>query len=722
MDGLDKLYDGWRDARRRGVTLEEHALEIGMPPHELRRRLEGLLAIESAIPASSLAAEGLAEGTVFAGFRLLRWLGEGGAGVVYMARDERPGSDGKLIALKVLNPLLSAVEERRELLLHEARIVRQLDHPGIVAMVDCGVERGWAWIAMELVDGRRMDKLGEVSERRALRLAAKVAHAIAHAHSYGIVHCDLKPGNVLVTAGDEVKVLDFGLARNLLDTRLHSGSGLTGTPLYMAPEQVHGREATGPSTDVHAIGLLLHDLLRGREANTPASLATHALRLAQGRRAIGWRAIAALPRRTRRIVEQCTRPHLADRPSSANALADMLDHAAEGAMPRSDWPRLARSSARRLLRSKIVTLGAPAIALSAFAGWHCVPVPVEFDLIRSGKQVWIDGEDHGTAPLRTWLVPGSHQWKARFGSGGPWMSGVIEVERGRANRFLEVVQPIHGVPWVESVGVNDSEPGAWVQVSTPLDTIQLSIDGGATVQVPGIAAFRLAPGKHRLTVSASGRRARHAEFEIVQDRLHAFSFELDAVDDPWTTLVAYSAIDETVRRATKRSENATLFWESGPIGTSGVHAERVYWAPGRSRENASVDLEFELPEGWTEFDLELLHGPQYTGAEAWSTVAMGASFESLVELARYSRTGTRDWSKESTDAFNAHTVRPPDRLMRELSSRLNGSNRLCVRLQAGGAPAPSSIAWAQMFRCELLPLRVAGRELQWAPAMRVRTR
>jgi hypothetical protein len=101
---------------------------------------------------------------------------------------------------------------------------------------------------------------------------------------------------------------------------------------------------------------------------------------------------------------------------------------------------------------------------------------------------------------------------------------------------------------------------------------------------------------------------------------------------------------------------------------------------------------------------------------------MGASFESLVELARYSRTGTRDWSKESTDAFNAHTVRPPDRLMRELSSRLNGSNRLCVRLQAGGAPAPSSIAWAQMFRCELLPLRVAGRELQWAPAMRVRTR
>jgi predicted Ser/Thr protein kinase len=723
MDEIDKLYDSWRDARRRGLTVAEHARELGLRPDELGRLLEGLLDIESAMPASSLAGESLAEGVVFGGFRLLRWLGEGGTGVVYMARDERSGSAGGTVALKVVNPLLSAVAERRELLLHEARVAKRLAHPGIVAMLDCGVERGWAWIAMELVEGRRMDELGELSEQRALRLAAKVARAIAHAHSHGIVHRDLKPGNVLVVAGDEVKVLDFGLARNLLDTRQHSASGLVGTPLYMAPEQMHGREPTGPATDVHAIGLLLHDMLRVRGEPTPAALAAHAMRLAQGRRALGWRAIASLPRRARRIVEQCTRASVADRPASAEGLATMLERAAEGALPPVDWPRLARSSARRLLRSKLVVLGIPTALSTALVGWRCGPVPVEFDLVRSGKQVWIDGVDHGTTPLRTWLTPGRHEWKARFGSGGPWMAGTVDVAPGRTNRFLEVLQPIHGVPWIESIGVGDDDAGAWVQVSTPLDTIDLSVDGSEAMPVPGIAAFRLAPGLHHLILSAPRHRPRQIEFAIVADRLHAFSFELDLLDDPWTTTLAYSAMDEPVRQATRRVEGAKLVWESGPVGASGIHAERVYWAPNRAREAATVDLEFQLPAGWTELDLELLHGPQYTGSEAWSTVAMGPGFDSMVEIARYSSTGIRDWSKEATDASNVHTVRPPERLMRELATRLNGANRLCVRLGAGGAPAPSStVAWAQMLRCELLPLRVAGRELQWAPAMRIKTR
>jgi hypothetical protein len=498
---------------------------------------------------------------------------------------------------------------------------------------------------------------------------------------------------------------------------------MVGTPAYMAPEQVRSDLQAGPATDVHAVGLLLRDALLGAPDLASLRLARHLDRLARGGRAVGWWELARLPARSRRIVERCTRPHPADRMPGAKVLVAELERALEGSRPRVDAGGLARAATRSLARSRALVFGVPFLALAGGAWWRFGPVPVEFDTRRSGKQVWIGGVDRGTAPLRAWLPPGRHRWRARFGSGGPWHEGEIEVEHGRTNRFLEVLQPLHGVPWAQDLGIGDDEAGAWVQVSTPLDKVRLEIDGSQPAEVPGICSFRLAPGSHRIEVAAPGRRPRAIDLVVREDRLISHAFELDPEDSEWTTTLLYSAIDEPVRRALASANAARLVWESAPIGQTDRHAERVYYAPDEAWAVGQVDLTVPLPDGWREIEVELLRGPQFTGAEAWSTVEAGPNEDSLVLLARHSQRDSTPWESETHLADNVHYVRPAKHAMEELARRMQGARGLRLRLRAGGAPAPSgSVGWAQMLRCEFLPMHPPGGRLQWAPAVRIRTR
>jgi tRNA A-37 threonylcarbamoyl transferase component Bud32 len=193
-------------------------------------------------------------------------LGEGATAVVYRAWDRqlhRP------VALKVLRDLAGLSQVARERFHREAQAAAGLSHPNVVTIYDAGEHDGRLFLVMELVEGRALDEvLREAArdERAIAELLEKTARGVAAAHEKGIVHRDLKPLNVLVTAGGEPKVGDFGLA-HLVD----SGADLTrtgtqlGTPLYMAPEQVEGRagEIT-PRTDVYGLGAMLYEALTGR--------------------------------------------------------------------------------------------------------------------------------------------------------------------------------------------------------------------------------------------------------------------------------------------------------------------------------------------------------------------------------------------------------------------------------------------------------------------------
>lgn len=202
------------------------------------------------------------------------YLGGGGAGEVYSAHDRQLG---RMVALKSLRPeRIGALSVER--LMREARTLSGLNHPNIVTVhevIECGSSLA---IVMELVEGISLRRLcgKSVSEARIVDLGQQTAQALAAAHAHGIVHGDIKPENILVRPDGYVKVLDFGLARQIVANDQTSAYGLTtGTLRYMSPEQVRGDSLT-PASDVFSFGLLLYELATGHHAfsgNSPLATA-----------------------------------------------------------------------------------------------------------------------------------------------------------------------------------------------------------------------------------------------------------------------------------------------------------------------------------------------------------------------------------------------------------------------------------------------------------------
>jgi serine/threonine-protein kinase len=205
-------------------------------------------------------------------YRILEKIGAGGMGVVYRAHDERLDRD---VALKVLPTGALADDAARKRFRKEAFALAKLAHPNIAHIYDFDTQDGMDFLAMECIAGRTLaEKLsaGPLSEKEVVALGVQVAAALEEAHECGVVHRDLKPGNILVTAKGQAKVLDFGLAK-LLRTQGETEAtqtftetqGIAGTLPYMAPEQLRG-EALDTRTDIYALGCVLYEMATGRRA------------------------------------------------------------------------------------------------------------------------------------------------------------------------------------------------------------------------------------------------------------------------------------------------------------------------------------------------------------------------------------------------------------------------------------------------------------------------
>lgn len=205
--------------------------------------------------------------THFGRYHVVRELGRGAMGVVYLAED---ASLQRQVAIKTL--LLPEEEGERKHLearfLQEAKAAGSLNHPGIVTIHDLGREGDWLYIAMELLEGAELrDRMaqGALPLHEAVDIAAQVAAALGAAHARGVVHRDVKPGNIMLLADGHAKIMDFGIARmQKSDVRTDSGT-MMGSPKYMAPEQVAGH-AVDRRTDIFSLGSMLYEMITGTPA------------------------------------------------------------------------------------------------------------------------------------------------------------------------------------------------------------------------------------------------------------------------------------------------------------------------------------------------------------------------------------------------------------------------------------------------------------------------
>ncbi|HEX8026785.1 MAG TPA: protein kinase, partial [Candidatus Limnocylindrales bacterium] len=181
-------------------------------------------------------------------YRLVELLGQGGMATIYRARDSQLERD---VAVKVLRPEFGSDPEFLERFRHEARAAASLSHPGIVSIYDYGTDPVGPFIVMELVDGQDLATLlrrrGPLPPLQAARVASEVAHALGAAHARGLVHRDVKTGNILVTTDNRIKVADFGIARAVADSGVTMPGTTLGSVHYFSPEQARGESATPAS-------------------------------------------------------------------------------------------------------------------------------------------------------------------------------------------------------------------------------------------------------------------------------------------------------------------------------------------------------------------------------------------------------------------------------------------------------------------------------------------
>ena len=200
----------------------------------------------------------------FGRYKVLKELGRGAMGIVYLAEDEVLS---RTVAIKMI-ALTGSAEERdmhEGRFRQEARAAGAVSHPSIITIYDVGREGDTAFIAMELVEGRELRDLirdGSLAPAQSIELVALVAEALAPAHARGIVHRDIKPGNIMVLADGRIKVMDFGIAR-LKEPTVKTQTGvLLGSPQYMSPEQISGQSLDGRA-DIFSLGVVLYEMLTG---------------------------------------------------------------------------------------------------------------------------------------------------------------------------------------------------------------------------------------------------------------------------------------------------------------------------------------------------------------------------------------------------------------------------------------------------------------------------
>jgi serine/threonine protein kinase len=323
----------------------------------------------------------LTAGTTFARrYQIIEDLGKGGMGRVYKVFDTEVREK---MALKLLHPDIARDERTIERFRNELKLARGISHRNVCRMYDLGREEGTYYITMEYVSGEDLKSLihriGALPVGKAVSVAVQVCEGLSEAHRLGVVHRDLKPQNVMVDREGNARIMDFGIARSLT-TRGITGAGIMiGTPEYMSPEQVDGKEAD-PRSDIYALGIILFEMLTGHlpfEGDTPLSVAVKQ----KSERPPDPKSLnAQIPEELGRIILKCLEKPKEKRYQSADEVLKELARLEKG-LPTTSQPL----PVRKTLTSKQITVqftlkkaiwpvaGLIAVALIGLAVWKILP-------------------------------------------------------------------------------------------------------------------------------------------------------------------------------------------------------------------------------------------------------------------------------------------------------------------------------------------------------------
>ena len=344
----------------------------------------------------ALSGEGLAPGLTFAGrYHILEEIGEGGMGRVYQALDIELQEK---VALKVIKARVAADEKTVQRFRNELKLARRIIHKNVCRMYDLNVSAGVYYITMEYVSGENLKaslrRVGPLSVTKALLIAEQICAGLEEAHRLGFIHRDLKPQNIMIDREGVVRIMDFGIARDLAAAGLTDDGQMVGTLEYMSPEQLEGKKAD-PRSDLYSVGVILYEMVTGQtpfEGETPISVAAkHITSEPVDPRVLNDRVPDALGRIIMKCLEKDPDRRYQTAEELGNAVRDVRD-SREPTVPLA-VPRPERQTAGRAGRGKraVLLLIIPAVLAAAGAVYYFVlrpPAPVP------GKQA------AGASPLK----------------------------------------------------------------------------------------------------------------------------------------------------------------------------------------------------------------------------------------------------------------------------------------------------------------------------------
>ncbi len=365
-------------------------------------------------------------------------------GEVYRATDLLLGQS---VALKFLPDALNGSQAALERLRTEVRLARQISHPNVCRVYDIGEAGGQMFLTMEYIDGEDLASLlrriGRLPSTKALEIARRLCAGLAAAHEKGVLHRDLKPGNVMIDGRGQVLITDFGLAGTAGE--ISPSDVRSGTPAYMAPEQLAGVEVTQRS-DLYALGLLLFELFAG-EPPYPAADREQLKKLRQAQPPALADLIADIDPALDRVVTRCLDPSPANRPQSALFVA--------AALPGGD-PLAAALAMGETPSPDLVAAAEPAETMRPRVAAACLAAL----LISTVLGAWIAGATAMLAPVAADLEPGAmaqtaRDLLARFGYPGrlPWTASGLEFDYATLNTLMRLGRSAirervaHDPPW-----------------------------------------------------------------------------------------------------------------------------------------------------------------------------------------------------------------------------------------------------------------------------------